>query len=94
MAEIQDKLINRVTLGETVLIDLTQDKVTEQELLEGAVCHDASGAKIEGKIKNNGDVTNSIDGLGEDTNVEIPAGYTTGGTVSLTKAIEEALAAI
>lgn len=94
MVEIQDKLVNRVTLGETILIDLTQDRVTEQELLEGAVCHDASGAKIEGKIRNNGDVTNSIDGLGEDTSVEIPAGYTTGGTVSLTKAIEEALAAI
>jgi hypothetical protein len=39
-------------------------------------------------------VTNSFSGLGEDTSVEIPAGYTAGGTISLTKAIEEALAAI
>ena len=86
--------INKVEYNGNTLIDLTNDNVNENQLLEGAVCHDASGAKIEGKIKNNGDVTNSIDGLGEDISVEIPAGYTTGGTVSLTKAIEEALAAI
>ena len=92
---MENLFINKVVLktGE-VLIDLTQDKVTENELLEETICHDASGAIITGKIKKNGDVTKSFDGLEEDTSVEIPAGYTTGGTISLTKAIEEALAAI
>ena len=35
----------------------------------------------------------TIDGLTQ-TSVEVPAGYTSGGTVSLTDAIETALAAI
>lgn len=86
--------INKVEYNGNTLIDLTNDNVNENQLLEGAVCHDASGIQINGKIKNNGDVTNSFSGLGEDTSVEIPAGYTAGGTISLTKAIEEALAAI
>ena len=86
--------INKVEYNGEVLIDLTEDKVNENQLLEGAVCHDASGIKIEGKIKNNGDVTKSFSGLGEDISVEIPAGYTEGGIISLTMAIEEALAAI
>ena len=86
--------INKVEYNGNTLIDLTNDNVKDVDLLEGAVCHDASGVQIQGKIKNNGDVTNSFSGLGEDTSVEIPAGYTAGGTISLTTAIEEALAAI
>ena len=86
--------INKVEYNGEVLIDLTKDEVNENQLLEGAVCHDASGVRIEGKIKENGDVSKSFDGLGEDVSVEIPAGHTTGGIISLTKAIENALAAI
>ena len=41
----------------------------------------------------NGDVSNTIDGISA-TSVNIPAGYTTGGTVSLTDDIEKALVAI
>lgn len=41
----------------------------------------------------NGDVSKTIDGISS-TSVEIPAGYTTGGTVSLTDDIEKALVAI
>ena len=51
------------------------------------------GVMVEGTMPNNGDQTKSIDGLTA-TSVTIPAGYTTGGTVSLTSDIEEALAAI
>ena len=51
------------------------------------------GSKVTGTMPNNGATGGSIDGL-TTTNVTIPAGYTTGGTVSLTNDIETALAAI
>lgn len=51
------------------------------------------GTKVTGTMPNNGATGGSIDGL-TTTSVTIPAGYTTGGTVSLTSDIEEALAAI
>ncbi len=55
----------------------------------------ASGAavKITGTMANNGATGGSIDGL-TTTSYTIPAGYTSGGTVTLTDAIETALAAI
>lgn len=48
---------------------------------------------LTGTMANNGSVTTTIDGL-TTTSVSIPAGYTTGGTVSLTDDIYTALAAI
>lgn len=51
------------------------------------------GAEVKGSIVNNGAISGSIDGL-TTTSYVIPAGYTTGGSVSLTTDIEEALAAI
>ena len=44
-------------------------------------------------MPNNGATNLTIDGM-QATSVSIPAGYTTGGTVSLTDSIEKALAAI
>lgn len=52
-----------------------------------------NGAKVVGTMPNNGSVSASMDGL-TTTSVTIPAGYTSGGTVSLTSDIEDALAAI
>lgn len=52
-----------------------------------------NGAKVVGTMPNNGSVTTSMDGL-TTTSVTISAGYTSGGTVSLTSDIEDALAAI
>ena len=52
-----------------------------------------AGVKVTGTMPNNGDVTASIDGL-TTTSTVIPAGYTSGGTISLTGDIESALAAI
>ena len=52
-----------------------------------------NGAKVIGTMPNNGSVSASMDGL-TTTSVTIPAGYTSGGTVSLTSDIEDALAAI
>ena len=60
-----------------------------------ALSKDANGAavEIEGTMANNGSTSKTIDGL-TTTSASIPAGYTTGGTVSLTGDIEAALAAI
>lgn len=51
------------------------------------------GEKVTGSMPNNGAVGGTMDGL-TTTSVTIPAGYTSGGTVSLTDDIEETLAAI
>ena len=51
------------------------------------------GAKLTGTMPSNGDVSQSIDGL-TTTSVTIPAGHTSGGTVSLTDDIETALSGI
>ena len=52
-----------------------------------------NGAKVVGTMPNNGSVTTSVAGLTTNS-VTILAGYTSGGTVSLTSDIEDALAAI
>lgn len=52
-----------------------------------------NGKKIDGTMPNNETITGTIDGLTE-TSYTIPAGYTAGGTVTLTDDIEQALAAI
>ncbi|WP_322201167.1 hypothetical protein [Acutalibacter intestini] len=53
----------------------------------------AGGEKLTGTMPDNGDATASLDGLTV-TSVVIPAGYTRGGTVSLTDDIAKALAAV
>lgn len=57
----------------------------------------SAGKEFLGTMPNNGAISGTITGLGAiegDTTYTIPAGYTTGGTVSLTNDIENALAAI
>ena len=66
---------------------------TADKVLVGSTFVDAEGTEVDGTMANNGDVTATIDGLTA-MSVTIPAGYTTGGTVTLTNDIEEALAAI
>ena len=66
---------------------------TSEKVLEGSSIVDASGAVVAGSMPNNGAMEKTIDGLNA-TSVDIPAGYTSGGTVSLTGDIEAALAAI
>lgn len=92
MANANQVIVN----GETIL-DLRSDTVTPETLQKGYTAHDKSGAKITGTMANNGQISATITGLGSvtgDTQYTIPAGYTTGGTVSLTNDIETALAAI
>ena len=63
------------------------------DVLDGKFIVLANGSKVEGTMANNGAIAKTIDGLTQ-TSVDIPAGYTSGGTVGLTDDIENALAAI
>ena len=74
------------------LASQTAGTAAAAEILAGETAW-VGGTKITGSMPNNGATGGSIDGL-TSTSVTIPAGYTTGGTVSLTTDIEEALAAI
>lgn len=44
--------VNKVEYAGKVLLDLTEDTVTEDKLLEGTVAHDKTGAKIVGSLIN------------------------------------------
>lgn len=63
------------------------------DVLTGKVIVDATGKPVPGSMPNNGALSLTIDGL-TSMSVAIPAGYSSGGTVSLTSDIEDALAAI
>lgn len=76
--------------------DTTGDTAVAANLLAGATAHtisNGSAVQITGTMTNNGAISGSIDGL-TTTSYSVPAGYTSGGTVSLTDDIETALAAI
>lgn len=76
--------------------DTTGDTATAANLLAGATAHtivNGAATQITGTMPNNGAISGTIDGL-TTTSYTIPAGYTTGGSVSLTNDIELALAAI
>lgn len=63
------------------------------DVVEGKKIVAADGSVVEGTMADNGTLTGTIDGL-TTTSYTIPAGKTSGGTVSLTDALETALAAI
>lgn len=76
--------------------DTTGDTAVAANLLAGAKAHtivNGTATQITGTMANNGAISGSIDGL-TTTSYTIAAGYTSGGTVSLTDDIETALAAI
>lgn len=76
--------------------DTTGDTAVAANILSGVTAHsilNGSAVALEGTMPNNGSATATMDGL-TTTSVTIAAGYTTGGTVSLTDDIEQALAAI
>jgi len=89
------KVLSKVTVAAIpdAYQDVTPVDATAADVVVGKTIVAADGTVIEGGIPVNGDVSRTIDGL-TTTSVEIPAGSTTGGTVSLTDDIEEALAAI
>ena len=73
-------------------IDTTDANAKAAEILDGKTAY-VGGVKVEGAMPNNGDTSGSINGI-TTTSLTIPAGYTSGGTVTLTSDIEDALAAI
>lgn len=73
--------------------DVTGVTAVAADVLAGKVIVSATGKEITGSMANNGATSLEIDGM-QTTSVSVPAGYTSGGTVTLTNSIEQALAAI
>ena len=73
--------------------DVTGVTAVAADVLTGKVIVSATGEKINGSMANNGTISGTIDGL-TTTSYSVPAGYTSGGSVTLTNSIETALAAI
>ncbi len=88
------KVLSKVTVAAIPanFVDTTDADAVAANILVEKTAY-VNGVKIEGTMPDNGSVTASIDGLTA-ASVTIPAGYTSGGTVSLTSDIEDALAAI
>lgn len=73
-------------------VDTSDATATAADLLFEKTAY-AGGVKITGTMANNGEIAATIDGL-TTAIYTVPAGYTSGGMVSLTGDIEAALAAI
>ena len=93
------KVLTKVTVDKipAKFGDVTTATGVAADVLAGKIVFgkSATGAavKITGTMANNGSTGGTIDGL-TTTSYTIPAGYTSGGTVTLSNAIETALAAI
>lgn len=93
------KVLSKVTVAAIPgnYVDASSVDAAAANILDGKKAVVKTGtdtwAVAEGTMANNGAISTTIDGLTA-TSAAIPAGYTSGGTVSLTNDIENALAAI
>lgn len=90
----EGKVLSRVTVEAipAQYVDTSSGTAAAGDILTGKTAF-VNGAAVTGSMPNNGATNLTIDGM-QATSVSVPAGYTTGGTVSLTDSIETALAAI
>ena len=88
------KVLSQVTVAAipSNYIDTSEGDATAPDILSGKIAF-VGGLKVTGTMPDNGSVAGTMDGL-TTTSVTIPAGYTSGGAVSLTDDIEQALTAI
>lgn len=92
------KVLSKVTVGAipAKYADTTGDDMVAADLLAGKKGHsivNGAAVAVTGGMTNNGAISATIDGI-TTTSYNVPTGYTSGGTVSLTNDIETALAAI
>lgn len=73
-------------------VDTSSATATADQILDGETAF-VGGELVEGTMPNNGATALELDGM-QTTTVAVPAGYTSGGSVTLTNSIETALAAI
>lgn len=73
-------------------VDTSSATATADQILDGSTAF-VGGELVEGTMPNNGATSLELDGM-QTTTVSVPAGYTSGGSVTLTNSIETALAAI
>lgn len=90
----EGSLLSSVTVGAipAEYVDTSSGTAAAGDILTGKTAF-VNGSAVAGSMPNNGATNLTIDGM-QATSVSVPAGYTTGGTVSLTDSIEKALAAI
>lgn len=88
------KVLSKVTVNPIPdnYIDTGDADAGAAHILSGKSAY-VDGVKVDGDMANNGAISKTIDGLNS-TSATIPAGYTSGGTVSMTDDIENALEAI
>lgn len=90
----EGKVLSSVTVEAipAQFVDTSTGTAVAGDILTGKIAF-VNGVAVTGSMPNNGTTNLTIDGM-QATSVSVPAGYTTGGAVSLTSSIEEALAAI
>ena len=76
--------------GSIDLPSLTNEGIAS-DLLSGKELINSNGGKVTGTMKNNGDIASTMNGI-DTKSVSIPAGYTSGGTVSLDDTIDNEVA--
>ena len=76
------KVLSKVTVGAipAEYIATTDATAAVGDILAGQTAY-VNGSKIEGAMPNNGAVNGSVNGI-DTTSVEVPAGYTSGGTIT------------